>query len=288
MSADKKVTLTPEILRKLQLVELKALDEVRRICELHDLKYFLIAGNLIGAIRHKGFIPWDDDIDIGMMRSDYDKFIEYCKTDLDKEHFFLQTPSTEKGNADFELARIRINGTKFVEKHRKDLNLHNGIFVEVFPYDDLPDSNIRSFFYGNLFIMLKKAAGIRLGYHYGENSKLKKAVLAVITFFSKIIPLTKLLKMLDNYHIKYQNPNSKWVFLIAGGTSYKKERHLRKTVTELTTTEFEGKQYPIPKDYDTFLTEQYGDYMTPPPENERVNNYHTIEELDFGNYQENK
>ena len=284
MQIESDKTLTPETLRKLQLVELKALDEVKRICELHNLKYFLIAGNLIGAIRHKGFIPWDDDIDIGMMRSDYDKFIEYCKTDLDTEHFFLQTPSTEKGNGDFELARIRINGTKFVEKHRKDLNLHNGIFVEVFPYDDLPDSNLHSFFYGNTFIMLKKAAGVRLGYHYGENSKLKKTVLAVITFFSKIIPLDKLVKMLDNYHLKYQNPNSKWVFLMAGGTSYKKERHLRKTVTELTTTEFEGKQYPIPKDYDTFLTEQYGDYMTPPPEDKRVNNYHTIEEIDFGPY----
>lgn len=284
MQIEEKTTFTPDTLRKLQLVEMKALDEVKRICELHDLKYFLIAGNLIGAIRHKGFIPWDDDIDIGMMRRDYDKFIEYCKTDLDTEHFFLQTPSTEKGNADFELARIRINGTKFIEKHRKDLNLHNGIFVEVFPYDDLPESNFCSFFYGNSFIMLKKAAGVRLGYHYGENSKLKKAVLTVITFFSKIIPLKKLLKILDNYHLKYQNPNSKWVFLIAGGTSYKKERHLRKTVTELTTTEFEGKQYPIPKDYDTFLTEQYGDYMTPPPEDKRANVYHTIEELDFGPY----
>ena len=80
MKTEKLSTNTPETLRKLQLVEMKALDEVKRICEMHDLKYFLIAGNLIGAIRHKGFIPWDDDIDIGMMRSDYDKFIEYCKT----------------------------------------------------------------------------------------------------------------------------------------------------------------------------------------------------------------
>ena len=284
METEKKVLFTPETLRKLQLVELKALDEVKRICELHNLKYFLIAGNLIGAIRHKGFIPWDDDIDIGMLRSDYDKFIEYCKTDLDTEHFFLQTPSTEKGNADFELARIRINGTRFVEKHRKDLNLHNGIFVEVFPYDDLPDNDFHSMLYGNTFIMLKKAAGMRLGYQYGQDSKIKKLILGLITFFSKIIPLDKLIKKLDNYHLKYQNPASKWVFLMAGGTSYKKERHLRKTVTELTTTEFEGKQYPIPKDYDTFLREQYGDYMTPPPEDKRVNDYHTIVELDFGPY----
>ena len=284
MQKEEKTTFTPETLRKLQLVEMKALDEVKRICEMHDLKYFLIAGNLIGAIRHKGFIPWDDDIDIGMMRSDYDKFIEYCKIDLDKEHFFLQTPSTEKGSADFELARIRINGTKYVETHRKGLSIHDGIFVEVFPYDDLPDNNLRCRIYGDSFRLLKKAVGARMGYKYGGNSIARKIIIGTAAFFTKIIPLEKMIKIVDNYHLKYQNPDSKWVFLIAGGTSYKKERHLRKTVTELTTTEFEGKQYPIPKDYDTFLTEQYGDYMTPPPEDKRANVYHTIEELDFGPY----
>ena len=205
---------------------------------------------------------------------------------MDTEHFFLQTPSTEKGSADFELARIRINGTKYVEKHRKDLNLHNGIFVEVLPYDDLPDNNLHSFFYYYFFILLKKAAGVRLGYHYGKDSTLKKLLLSCIAFFSKVIPLDKLVKKLETYHLNYQNPSSKYVFLMAGRYSYKKERHLRSTVTELTTTEFEGKQYPIPKDYDTFLTEQYGDYMTLPPEDKRVNNYHTIEEIDFGPYQE--
>ena len=218
------------------------------------------------------------------MRSDYDKFIEYCKTDLDKEHFFLQTPSTEKGSADFELARIRINGTKYVETHRKGLSIHDGIFVEVFPYDDLPDNNLRCRIYGDSFRLLKKAVGARMGHKYGGNSIARKIIIGTAAFFTKIIPLEKMIKIVDNYHLKYQNPDSKWVFLIAGGTSYKKERHLRKTVTELTTTEFEGKQYPIPKDYDTFLTEQYGDYMTPPPEDKRANVYHTIEELDFGPY----
>ena len=278
------MSYTNDTLRRLQLTEIKALDEVKRICELHNLKYFLIAGTLIGAIRHKGFIPWDDDIDIGMMRSDYDKFLEYCKTDLDTQHFFLQTPSTEKGSADFELARIRINGTKYVESHRKGLNLHEGIFVEVFPYDDLPDNNLHCRLYGDSFRLLKKAVGARMGYHYGGNSFIRKIIISTAAFFTKFVPLPKMIEKVDKYHLKYQNPNSKWVFLIAGGTSYKKERHLRKTVTELGTAEFEGKQYPIPKDYDTFLTEQYGDYMTPPPEDKRANVYHTIEEIDFGDY----
>ncbi len=277
------LSLDKETLRKLQLTELNCLEEVRRICELHNLKYFLIAGTLIGAIRHKGFIPWDDDIDIGMMRSDFDKFIEYCKTDLDTSRFFLQTPETEKGSADFELARIRLNGTKFLENHRKNLNIHHGIFVEVFPYDDLPDNKIHTALYSDSFRLLKKAVGVRMGYKYKAKNLLNRFLIYFISFFTRFIPLKKLIYKMNNYHLKYQKADSKWVFLIAGGTSYKKERHLRSTVTELTTAEFEGKLYPIPKDYDKFLTEQYGDYMTPPPVEKQVNQCE-VEEIDFGSY----
>ena len=275
--------LDNETLRKLQLTELKCLDEVKRICDLHNLKYFLIAGTLIGAIRHKGFIPWDDDIDIAMMRSDYDKFIEYCKTDLDKEHFFLQTPSTEKDSADFELARIRLNDTKFVESHRKNLNIHHGIFVEVFPYDDLPENKFKCLWYSDSFRLLKKAVGLRMGYNYKAKNIINRIIMYILSFATRIIPLNKMIYKMNNYHLKYQNPNSKYVFLIAGGTSYQEERHLRKTVTDLSEIEFEGKMYPIPKDFDTFLREQYGDYMTPPPVEQQVNKCH-IEEIDFGPY----
>ena len=275
--------LDSDTLRKLQLTELRCLDEVKRICELHNIKYFLIAGTLIGAIRHKGFIPWDDDIDIGMMRSDYEKFIEVCKTDLDTEHFFLQTPDTQSDSADFELARIRLNYTKFIETHRKDLNIHHGIFVEVFPYDDLPKSPLHCLFYSDSFRILKKAVGLRMGYHYKAKNLLNRFVIYFVSFCTRIKSLEKMKSKLNNYHLKYQNPDSEYVFLIAGGTSYKEERHLRKTVTELTTTEFEGKLYPVPKDYDTFLTEQYGDYMTPPPEKDQVNKC-LVDEIDFGPY----
>ena len=269
--------------KDVQYIALGVLKHIHQVCESLDLTYTLAYGTLIGAIRHKGFIPWDDDIDIGMMRSDFDKFIEYCKTDLDKENFFLQTPSTEKGSADFELARIRLNNTKFVESHRKDLNIHHGIFVEVFPYDDLPDNKLKCLYYSDSFRLLKKAVGLRMGYHYKAKNIVNRAIMHILSFFTRLCPLNKMIEKMNNYHLKYQNPNSEYVFLIAGGTSYMEERHLRKTVTDLSEIEFEGKMYPIPKDYDTFLREQYGDYMTPPPVEQQVNKCH-IEEIDFGPY----
>lgn len=276
-------TLDNETLRKLQLTELKCLEEVKRICEKHNLKYFLIAGTLIGAIRHKGFIPWDDDIDIGMMRNDYDKFLEYCKTDLDTKHFFLQTPSTEKGCADFELIRIRLNDTSFIEEHRKKLNIHSGIFIEVFPYDDLPENKLRCTTYSCIFRLMKKAIGNRMGYNYKANNIFNRLVINSLALISRIKPLEKMIDIMDNWHLRYQNPDSEWVFLLAGGTPYQKEKHLRKTVSDLTTAEFEGKMYPIPRNYDSFLREQYGDYMTPPPKKLQINQCH-VENIDFGPY----
>ena len=277
--------LDRETLRKIQLLELLCLDEVVRICEKHNLKYFLIGGTLIGAVRDKGFIPWDDDIDIGMLREDFEKFIEICKTDIDTNKFFFQIPETEKGCADFGIARIRLNGTHFVEAHRRNLKIHNGFFVEILPYDALPENDRTAKWYYYSFKYLKRIVGLRMGYKYKMSSIPKRIFLYVLTFFSYIFPLKYLYNKVNNYHKKYVNPDSEKIFLKCGAYNYKKETHSRASVQKLETLEFEGKQYPVPNNYDAFLREEYGDYMTPPPPEKQINPC-LVESVDFGPYEE--
>lgn len=278
------IILNQEQLNKIHKIELICLDELVRICDKHNINYFLIGGTLIGAVRHKGFIPWDDDIDIGMLRADYDKFIKVCETEIDKSKFFLQIPETDSNSADFELARLRINNTKFVQEHRKNLKTHEGFFVEIFPYDSIPNSKIKSFLYSYFFKILKRIVGIRMGYNYDLKNFIIRSIMHINVFFSKIIPLSYLYNKVKNYHLNFDNINSQKVFLLAGAYSNKKETHLRQTVSEYDFLEFEGKNYKVPKNYDLFLKEQYGDYMQLPPENERINK-HPVAILDFGEYE---
>ena len=275
--------LDRQTLRKLQLQELKCLKELKRICDKHDIKYFLIGGTLIGAARNKGFIPWDDDIDIGMVRSEYDRFCKICPQEINKDLFFFQIPETEEGNADFEIARIRLNNTHFIQRHRRKLSLHDGIFIEIIPYDDLPPTKMKCDFYYMTFKIMKRLVGERMGYTYTISNPIERFIFFTGMFISKVIPIKVLYKKMVNYHLKYFNTNSEYVFLLGGDYNWKKEKHARKTISEFTTLEFEGDFYPVPKNYDLFLTEQYGDYMTPPPVEEQVNKC-SVDSIDFGIY----
>ena len=116
-------------LRTLQLLELKVLLELKRICDKHQIKYFLAWGTLLGAVRHRGFIPWDDDIDVGMLRSEYAKFLTVCNDELSQE-YYLQTFESDSGYANSH-AKIRLNGTEYLEPANKDILEHKGIFIEV-------------------------------------------------------------------------------------------------------------------------------------------------------------
>lgn len=272
-----------EILRKIQKIELYVLKELKRICEQNDIKYFLIAGTLIGSVRHKGFIPWDDDIDVGMLRSDFEKFVELCKTELNKDEFFLQIPENEETSADYGIARLRLNNTRIVIESRKNVKCHEGFFVEIFPYDNMPDNKILAKIYGNGFAVLKRIYALRKGYTSNPRTLYAKIAVRTATILLKPIKTKTLQKWLIKYPYKFYNKKVVQASLLNEG--YAHEHHDVKTITELSTGEFEGEIFPIPSDYNKFLTEQYGNYMQLPPKNEQVN-HHKIIEIDFGPYKD--
>ncbi len=123
------------LIKEVQAIELEILLEVDRICREYEIPYFLDSGTLLGAVRHKGFIPWDDDIDIGMLRSDYERFLSIANRELGSE-YFLQTYRTD--GAPIMFAKVRKKGTTFVEFRLRNIPMEHGLFIDVFPYDFLP------------------------------------------------------------------------------------------------------------------------------------------------------
>jgi lipopolysaccharide cholinephosphotransferase len=123
-------------LERLQRHQLQVALHVRNLCERHGIRYFLVAGTLLGAVRHQGFIPWDDDLDIGMLREDYDRFIELAQNEL-PEDYFVQTYMSDPFMP-LPYAKIRVNGTVLREVASRDCQWHSGIFIDIFPFDGVP------------------------------------------------------------------------------------------------------------------------------------------------------
>lgn len=128
-------------MNRLQEIILEIMIDIDNLCRAHNINYFLDGGTALGAVRHKGFIPWDDDLDIGMLRPDYNRFLEIAKEEF-RGKYFVQTLETEsKYYQDF--AKIRKNNTLFVEYATRNQDIHHGIFIDVFPFDFAPKNTYK-------------------------------------------------------------------------------------------------------------------------------------------------
>ncbi|MGN0538268.1 MAG: phosphorylcholine transferase LicD [Candidatus Fimenecus sp.] len=271
-----------DFLPKLHSCQLIIAREIKRICEENNIKYFMIAGTLLGAVRHKGFIPWDDDMDIGMLREDYERFIEIAKKKLG-EDFFLQTTDTDAFYG-LSFAKVLLKGTKLVEQSAGNL-AQKGIFVDVFPFDAVPEDSAQeekheknTYFYRRLLLAKKK-------YNVcGKSEYVKKAVYTGLGVLASFYSSKKLCNKLEYEIQKYNgSSDSERIVNIGGAYGYKKETIERKWVENTVELPFEDMTLAAPADYKAYLEYFYGDYMTPPPEDKRYNR-HGIVELDFGKY----
>lgn len=160
--------------KKLWKIELEMLVWVNKICDDNNLNYFLLGGSAIGAIRHKGFIPWDDDLDIGMFRSDFNKFIEIINN-LDGFPYFIQYGQNDNGKIS-SLLRIRDSSSTGILREDFNRNCNNGIFIEIYPFDNVPDNYLARKLQFTLSYVLYHGMH---AYYYGSSS--------VKQFFGKIL-----------------------------------------------------------------------------------------------------
>lgn len=255
-------------LRKLQLTELDILIEIDKICRKNNINYFLIGGTLLGAVRHKGFIPWDDDIDIGMLRSDYEKFVDLCinKKVLGKKYFLHCNESDEDYFIPF--IKVKKNNTTFAERTIDGIDTHKGIYLDIFPYDNVPKQD--SFKQKIQAIIVRNIHyAIYVKYHV---YKLKDKRRKVFTWFLTLLP-SKILKKLNNYFsTMFENKsNNKYIVSLAGSSPYYEETLLKEKLFPLKEIEFENHKFFAFKENDYYLSQLYGDYMKLPPEEDRKN-----------------
>jgi len=261
-------------LRKLQLLELKILLELKRICEKHHIRYFLIGGTLLGAVRHQGFIPWDDDIDVGMMRSEYIKFLTLCNEELSQE-YFLQTFESDETFAN-SYSKLRLTNTEYPEAGTKNLLHCKGIFIDIFPFDNMPNNKFSREIHRSKLMALSYVCLIKYGYIIKFSTLKEKILYLGLQCLSKIFDKTQVVKMTDNLFQKYNNKSASFYI---NGSFYCYPSEIFENFSEL---KFESIKFPVPAGYTKYLECAYGDYMTLPPENKRIK--HTLYLPDFGPY----
>ena len=254
-------------LREIQLVETGILKEFISICEKNSFKYYLYYGSLLGAVRHKGFIPWDDDIDISMPRADYERFLKIASKQL-KEGYTLQHYRVDKNTPTYQ-AKVRKDNTLFVENYLNKLNTHKGIFVDIFPYDKVPeDEKQRSVYEKKCWRLRRIFVSKDVVETTTERNKYKKVIYGtarkVMHTCLKAVPKEKLFNDLDVQYRKYNNSNTNIIECCANVP-------LKKTdIFPLRKAQFEELTVNIPNDADKVLRAEYGNYMELPPEQDCI------------------
>ncbi|MCI7589869.1 MAG: LicD family protein [Spirochaetia bacterium] len=269
-----------EDLRKLQLLELKIAKEIKRVCEKNNISYFLVGGTLLGAVRHQGFIPWDDDMDIGMLRSDYKKFIEVCSRDLGDE-FFLQTYQTDKAYGNF-FAKIRLNQTHFTEYITSTISCHDGVFVDIFPYDFTSESEKERKKLISKINSLSNLYQYKKGYKMWSKDLLHMCYFYLCKFQGLFKTLSQIEDDVDKLLSLFDYPTYPHVISYFDCTRQKEYISIS-DLNNLKDYIFEDTTFKGPLDAGVYLTAVYGDYMELPPEENRYNR-HDVVNLDFGSY----
>lgn len=257
-------------IREIQLHTLEIMKVIDDIARKNNLKYTLFYGSLIGAVRHKGFIPWDDDLDIVMPREDYNKletyFIEHGKDLLPYKLFSYKT------NSDYPFFINRICDTNYYMVADNEVPCGMGTFIDIYPFDAAGNGKVdftykRARFYSSMYYMKSRKK------YVPAKRPIENMIKKVVYLISKLYTKEHLQNSLNRISSTYDYSTSEFVTCLVWGFVNNRPLFKKSDIEDLISVSFEDANFYIPKNYDEILTKYYGNYMELPPENERVGHH---------------
>lgn len=253
---------------ELKGLQLEILVAVDKFCRENDIKYSLGGGTLIGAVRHKGYIPWDDDIDVYLLRKDYKRLVElfphnhegkFDISSLERDSYWARP-----------YAKCYNNKTIIIEEVSWGYRL--GVNIDIFPIDDVPDDKLEWERYNKCRVFLLHLFRCRHASFKGKRSFIKGIVVFGLKLLTLPIPVRTFAKLLNKYAQKYNNIGCSYVFTNSMGLRVK-NRYLKCDFDKVVETDFEGRKFLIMKGYDDCLKSLYGNYMTLPSKEKQVSHH---------------
>lgn len=257
------IQLSQEQLRQVQMIQLEMLIEVDRICRKCGIHYNIIAGTLLGAVRHGGYIPWDDDADVALLRPEYEKFRKACKTELDKTRFEFQDHRNTKGYR-WGYGKLRMKNTLFLREHQEHMPYFQGVFIDVFPLDYVPNNYLMRCIHNFECFVYRKFFWSEVG-RIADKSTLMRCLYTVM---SKV-PERKLKKSFNSFIKWSDRRKTNWVRILTFPTPNKVYGYRTEWYENSNDIEFENITFSGIRDYDEYLSFKFGNYMELPPEEQR-------------------